>query len=463
MKKKTALLVHPWITDFAAYDFWVKPLALLRIGAVLQNSGFGVVLVDCLDRFHASIRDAGLKSMPDGTGGFLKETIMKPDRYSFVPRRYGRYGISPEALDNELGKLESSPDLVLVTSSMTYWYPGVAATIERVKARFPGAPIVLGGIYATLCPGHAVTNSGADIIFEGALDERFGRTVFDLTGVRIDVPGSFREFPVPAHFLTSGTTTFAVSFSRGCPFRCTYCASPHLHPVHERRTPEQAISEIEYLVKRCGAGHIAFYDDALLVDAGSLIEPLLRSVPDKGWELKFHTPNAVHASLMTGHIADLMFKSGFDRVMLGFESIDDDFHRETGGKLRLEQFERAVAYLTEAGFQPSRMGAYIIFGHPVQTAESIRNAMHHAAAAGIEPVPAEYSPVPGSPDFDIAVRTFRESPALDPLLHNSSIIQFQHPEITPEEFKELKIECNALRRKVKESGAKQNSKIMNAL
>ena len=27
------LLVNPWIHDFAAYDFWAKPLGLLTLGA----------------------------------------------------------------------------------------------------------------------------------------------------------------------------------------------------------------------------------------------------------------------------------------------------------------------------------------------------------------------------------------------------------------------------------------------
>ncbi|MFQ5628541.1 MAG: hypothetical protein ACE5I1_07255 [bacterium] len=33
-KTPTFLLVNPWITDFAAYDFWSKPLGLLYIASV---------------------------------------------------------------------------------------------------------------------------------------------------------------------------------------------------------------------------------------------------------------------------------------------------------------------------------------------------------------------------------------------------------------------------------------------
>ena len=31
------LLINPWITDFAAYNFWIKPLGLLYIASLLKG------------------------------------------------------------------------------------------------------------------------------------------------------------------------------------------------------------------------------------------------------------------------------------------------------------------------------------------------------------------------------------------------------------------------------------------
>ncbi len=59
------------------------------------------------------------------------------------------------------------PDAVLVTSLMTYWYPGVTAAIRLVREYFPGVPVILGGIYASLCPDHARSHSGADLVLTG--------------------------------------------------------------------------------------------------------------------------------------------------------------------------------------------------------------------------------------------------------------------------------------------------------
>jgi hypothetical protein len=43
------LLINPWITDFAAYNFWIKPLGLLHIASLLRENGFRVTLIDCID------------------------------------------------------------------------------------------------------------------------------------------------------------------------------------------------------------------------------------------------------------------------------------------------------------------------------------------------------------------------------------------------------------------------------
>ena len=159
------LLVNPWITDFAAYDFWAKPLGLLTLAGILRRHDFKVSYLDCLDRFHpmAPASDPGARG---GRGPYLKTHIPKPDVLGDIPRNFSRYGIRPEWFSQDLRAL-TQPDLVLVTSQMTYWYPGVQETIRVIKEIFPEATVILGGIYATLCRQHAADCSGADLITPG--------------------------------------------------------------------------------------------------------------------------------------------------------------------------------------------------------------------------------------------------------------------------------------------------------
>ena len=170
MRQPRLLLINPWIYDFAAYDLWAKPLGLLYLAAILRRNGFTVDFIDCLSTRHSET-SGGLKSERGkrrkfGTGNFLRTPIPKPAGLKDIPRTYSRYGIIPEEFKAGLKAIDR-PDAVLVTSLMTYWYPGVFEAIRLAKEIFPGVPVILGGIYATLCTDYARERSGADYVLSG--------------------------------------------------------------------------------------------------------------------------------------------------------------------------------------------------------------------------------------------------------------------------------------------------------
>lgn len=152
------LLINPWITDFAAYNFWIKPLGLLYIAGVLRESGFRVTLIDCLNFYS--------KTQKFGDGNFFKTKIEKPLPLKSIPRNYCQYGIPEEMLFKKLLLLEEKPDLIGITSGMTHWYLGAFKVIEITKKFFKNVPVILGGTYATLCYDHAERYSGADIVYK---------------------------------------------------------------------------------------------------------------------------------------------------------------------------------------------------------------------------------------------------------------------------------------------------------
>ena len=53
------LLINPWITDFAAYNFWIRPIGLLYIASLLRENRFQITLVDCLDHY-SKIKKSGM-------------------------------------------------------------------------------------------------------------------------------------------------------------------------------------------------------------------------------------------------------------------------------------------------------------------------------------------------------------------------------------------------------------------
>ncbi len=422
----SVLLVNPWIHDFAAYDLWAEPLGLLSIGAVLREQGYRVHLVDCLDRWHPALlaRQGRTepKGTPYGTGKWPKEPLPTPAPLAHVPRRYGRYGLPMDIVAADLARFPR-PAAVLVTSGMTYWYPGVVEAIQMIQARWPGVPIALGGIYATLCTDHAAT-LGADVVLPGEGELAALRWVDDLTGRASDNDRyrTLDDLPTPAHDLRTSRRAIGLLTARGCPYRCPYCAARLLAAGFRQREPRRVADEIVYWVSQ-GTTDIAFFDDALLVNADRHLRVILEEVIGRGVRVRFHTPNAIHAELLDEELARQMRQAGFETIRLSlvaYGQADEAQQRATGGKVTRAGFERAVAALWAAGFTARQVGTYILAGRPGQTAAEVQESMAYVHAQGVPVYLAWYSPIPGTPDYDAAVAAGVLPPAADPLLHNKA-------------------------------------------
>ena len=215
-------MINPWIYDFAAYDFWLKPLGLLYLGGLLRQNGHRIHFIDCLDPYHPAMpqesRQQPLRHSY-GDGKFFRQVIPTPDSLKMIDRNYCRYGILPEIFTNELKKHEDA-DIVLITSMMTYWYPGVFEAIKIIKEVLPFVPIVLGGKYATLCYSHAVNFSGADYVIAGSGEKqvlRLLQRLFNEEPVFTPDENNLDSLPYPAFDLIRKIEQLPLMTSRGLP------------------------------------------------------------------------------------------------------------------------------------------------------------------------------------------------------------------------------------------------------
>jgi len=421
------LLVNPWIHDFAAYDFWAKPVGLLILASILEQHGCSVSYIDCLDRFHGS----GVSCTPSeqrfpkyGVGRYLKTRIPKPEGLKDIPRYFSRYGIQPELFRNELQSIPK-PDLILVTSLMTYWYPGVQESICIIKEIFPNVPLLLGGIYARLCYEHAVKYSGADEVINQTGEKIILDLVKKYTGysgsLKID-PYNLNTYPYPAFHLQKKTDYIPILTSRGCPFSCAYCASHFLEPELMRRNTDLVTEEIRYWHDKYGVKDFIFYDDALLTDVENHAVPLFEGIIKTGLDIRFHTPNAVHIRGISRQIAHLMFKAGFKTVRLGLETAVFEKRNKLDIKVTETEFRHAASYLKEAGFTEDHLGAYLLVGLPEQSFDSVEASVKILRQNNITPFFAFYSPIPHTSLWEKAVISSRYDLESDPIFTNNSIL-----------------------------------------
>ena len=403
--KPKILLVNPPIYDFSAYDFWLKPYGMLEAAGQLEGRA-EMVLFDYLDRIAAEAETGiALRKDPWHRGPFPQQKISKPAEFADIPRHLYRFGRDRERFLHFLA--EHQPfDLVLIQTVMTYWYLGPREVIEDVRRICPNAKIVLGGVYATLCPDHA-KGLGADIVISGS----------DLLPIFNHLNLSPPSTPQPAWW--NGyprIESAAIKITQGCPFRCSYCSVSLLGDSFTVRPIETCVAELKRAIE-VGAEDIAFYDDALLAQPEKGLLPFLDAVSSEGLRANFHTPNALHCRFLTSDIARRMVAGGFQSFYLGFESTSADWHRQTGGKVTSGELADAVEHLRSAGVHPRQITAYQIIGHPDSELQQAEATMEFIHSLGIRIMLAEFSPIPGTPDGD-RCRPFTD--LSEPLNHNKT-------------------------------------------
>jgi len=436
-------LINPWIYDFAAYDFWLKPLGLLYLGGLLRQNGHRIHFIDCLDPYHPAMpqesRQQPLRHSY-GDGKFFRQVIPTPDSLNMIDRKYCRYGILPEIFINELKKQEDA-NIVLITSMMTYWYPGVFEAIKIIKEVLPFVPIVLGGKYATLCYSHAVNFSGADYVIAGSGEKqvlRLLQKLFNEEPVFTPDENNPDSLPYPAFDLIRKIEQLPLITSLGCPYRCSYCSSHILNDKFQQRDPVKVVDEIQYWQKESGVINFSFYDDALLVKPNEMIMPLLKEVKKRKLSCQFHCPNGLHLREINEELSVLLFNSGFKTIRFGFETSDLNRQIKTGGKVKNEELRLAVSHLKNAGYKTGEIGIYLLCGIPGQSAEEVEKSIEFVRECGAKPVLAEYSPIPGTKMWDEAVACSPFDIQREPLYHNNSLLPCRNNDFSFTAYAELK-------------------------
>jgi len=430
--RKNILLVHPWIYDFTAFDFWLKPLGLMYMAALLlRYAECDLFFIDCLD--HGS-------RQPDGRGAFSKEEVKKPAVLEHIPRKYSRYGITVPRFRHELGRIPR-PDAVLITCTMTYWYPGVQAVVDILRRTFGSVPILLGGVYATLLPDHARSATGVDVVCSGPGERKLLPLIREILGDGVCPSLRLRaleEMPFPAHDLLLSRDSFPLLTSRGCPMACSFCASRLINEKWEQRSPASVLGELEVLCRLNGKVNVALYDDALLLDKERHLFPILEEVIRRRLSLSFHTPNGLHVREIDRPTARLLRESGFRSLFLSQETFNEELMERACAKASSGDLERALDHLEKAGYERREVNVYLLAGIPGQDFASVREAVLGVLRLGARPRLAYFSPVPGTRDWERMVDEGILKRDGDPLLHNKLVFPYTWSVIGPEELRLLK-------------------------
>ncbi len=428
MKRKRLLLVNPWIYDFVSYDLWSKPLGLLYLSSILKLHDYEVNFIDALyrwDRYHIEQTKKPPKVKKYGDGPYYKEEVEKPEfiKKLEIDRKFSRYGITRDSFIKHLediGKI----DAVLITSGMTYWYLGIKEVINIVREYYGDLPIFLGGIYATLMPEHAKDTLGIKYVLPGHGEN----TIIRVLGEYFDIPYTqpiytLDSMPYPDYEVYPKLDYAIIITSKGCPFRCTYCASYFVSGGYFERTPEKVVEEIAYYRFKKGIKNIVIYDDAFLLNKDRA-KKVLKGIIKNRIRAYYHLPNGLHARFIDEEMAELLHEAGFVEIRLGFEIKDEGIQRKTGGKVTSTELKNAMDNLEKAGYRRKDIGIYVMVGLPYLPMEKVIDAILFANDLGGRLHLSEYSPVPHTVDYDRMEKKIRALLDNEPLYHNNIVFPY---------------------------------------
>lgn len=137
---------------------------------------------------------------------------------------------------------------------------------------------------------------------------------------------------------------FFITTSRGCPFKCVFCAGASLHGRKVRYADVNVlIDHIKHLVDEYGMKVLTLYDDQLLINRKRAKEFFKRLAEFK---IRVETPNGLSVAYIDEEMAAMMKIGGIDTAVLAIESGSERILRDVVHKpLRLDKVKPVVEIL----------------------------------------------------------------------------------------------------------------------
>jgi radical SAM superfamily enzyme YgiQ (UPF0313 family) len=207
----------------------------------------------------------------------------------------------------------------------------------------------------------------------------------------VDIP-SYRSAWLDAH----GYFSLNMVSSRGCPYRCNWCAKPIYGNSYHMRSPRLVAAELAYLKQSFAPGHVWFADDIFALrshwtsEFAEAVEAL-----DAGIPFKMQS----RADLMTRPAVAWLRRAGCAEVWMGAESGSQKVLDAMDKGIRVEHTYRACENLRAHGI---RACFFLQFGYPGETWDDIQATMRMVRDLRPDDVGVSVAyPLPGTRFYDL--------------------------------------------------------------
>ena len=319
-------------------------------------------------------------------------------------------GLSPEEFDERLA--EFAPDVVVLETKT----PVVKRHWRWIESHRGAPKFILVGDHVTALPEESIEKPGVWAVIPGG-DWDFGLLDFIAAGCPKGVqPFALKDSIADAPWIDRDLVHWELYAEKNGNFRrkpgtyimsgrdcwhgkCTFCSWTTLYPRYRVRKVKDVVDEIESLVSKYGVKEIM--DDSGSFPVGQWLTDFCNEMISRGLNKKVR----IDCNMRFGRLAlddyRLMRKAGFQFVLFGVESANQETIDRFCKALKVEDVEKGAKWATEAGLD---VHVTFMFGHawegPKEIAKSVALARRLLAKGWAKTLQCTLTiPYPGTPLF----------------------------------------------------------------
>lgn len=373
------------------------PLATLQVAASLRDSGHAVTLFDAMlatgvAEYHEKLQEshAEVVVLYEDNFNFLTKMCLAAMREACcemirAARARGARVIvaGSDATDAPEAYLRAGADVALIGEGLAT----LAALVKRLDAR---ADLTTAELTAGLS-GLAYLHAGSVHHVNAALAPAAAAPYPELPAWDLVDIERYRAVWQKAH----GFFSLNIAASRGCPFRCNWCAKPIWGNQYAQRTPESVAAELIYLKRRFNPDHLWFADD-IFGFRPAWVTRLAQTVRAQDARVPFTIQ--IRADLTTTAMVEALREAGCVEAWIGAESGSQRILDAMNKGTTVPEILAARALLKEHGI---RVGFFIQLGYIGEQLADILATRELLEAALPDDVGVSVSyPLPGTKFFE---------------------------------------------------------------
>ena len=401
---KRILFTHSYFYRFDPKQWDTKqpypPLGTIYAAAFMREAGYKVSLFDtALIETPEIIVPILEKEKPD----YL---VIYDDGFNFLTKmcltnmREAAFRMAEIAKKNGLTIIASSSD------AADHYEKYIAHGVDFVI--IGEGEITLKELISKLDKGETDFNSVDGLAYK--IDDKIKRTATRQIVKELDA------FPMPAWDLVDvssykkiwmenhGYFSLNIATTRGCPFKCNWCAKPIYGNRYNSRSPQKVVNEIEFLIDKYDVKYFWMCDDIFGLKPG-WVQEFRDTVKEKNLQFKYKIQSRADLLLQEDTISALA-ESGAETVWVGAESGSQKILDAMDKGTTVEQIYQATKLLKKNGI---RSAFFLQFGYLKEEKEDIEKTIGMVLDLMPEEIGISVSyPLPGTKFYDNVKEQLKE-------------------------------------------------------